>query len=207
MMSGSGSTGMCRRPTDWGHLLHLTSDGVLFADGASATVAGWEREARAGSWGVIPGHFVRGPWAGVALMELSDGLTVVFHYAEPGAVGQTVTFEATSDAQRDEIAERLRLVGGRRETQRRQSPFEIVRTPGGILASVLLVVAVLAWFVGHEGGGASRRGARAALITSVANTLGYGGIGAIAVVSTLALGGFIVFRLRPPPVVHRLERA
>ena len=191
-----------------GQLLHLTSEGVRYADGASAAVAEWGRQARSGNFDTIPEHFFRVPWSTIEWMEWSHGLDIRFHCASPGMPGITLTYEALSDEQRDEITQRLRAVGVHRPSERRQSTFEIVRNPAGVMASVLVVAVAVAYFVGQEAsGGASRSGARIRLFTLVANTLGYGGIGAIALVIVASLGAYIAFRLRNPPVVHRLELA
>ena len=96
-----------------GQLLHLTSEGVRYADGASAAVAEWGRQARSGNFDTIPEHFFRVPWSTIEWMEWSHGLDIRFHCASPGTPGITLTYEALSDEQRDEITQRLREVGQR----------------------------------------------------------------------------------------------
>lgn len=188
------------------HLLHLTREGACFAFGEPARIKAWSERIRNGEAAeIVTQPFVRIPWSSFEWFEWSDDVELRFSYQVPGHGAIAYTFEANDNMERAEVADALRSLGVFQASARKKTPFEIVKSPLIALVSTLFVMGVLFWGVGqHGGGGASRASARMALVTSVANFLGYGGIGAITFVAVLGVGAYVGMRLRNPPTVYRL---
>ena len=203
---------MTLHPRHWSNLngeqaklVHVNHEGIAFVTQARAVIATMDaRLTAAEDPATVLGEWGRTPWGSVQWFEWSSTLEVSWRYQVPGRGAHNASFVATSGAEREVLAAAVAEHSGMTKTERTQSVTEMLKGPAITIAMALVLGGILWWRVGAEVSGGGRTAARAALVTTVANALGYGGIAVLTSIAVVSGAVVLGLRFKNPPRVARL---
>lgn len=197
----------CQLGGEQAKLIHIDDQGLAYVVQSRPIVADLDAKLTAGgdasellaAWGRIP-------WSNLQWFEWSSSLAVRFRYEVPGHGSHEASFLVRSSAEREIIASAITEASGLSPSERARSASELAKGPLAAAGIALGLGAVLFTQLGATAEGSGRTAARAALVTSLANLLGLGGIAALTSLGVGAATLVLLRRLRTPPRVWRLSQ-
>ena len=195
----------CNLSGEQAKLIHVNHEGLAYVMQPRDVVAAMDTKLTVGEDpATVLGPWGRIPWSKVACVEWSSSLEVCWRYEVPGHGTHSAAFVAKSAAEREIIVAAVASLSGLTKSERTRTLPEMVKGPAATVAMVLFLGGVLWWHVGAVVSGGGRGAGRAAFVTTVANGLGYGGIGLLSLLGVGAGLAVLMLRLKNPPRVGRL---